>query len=96
SSGHNIVIACLPLGVYGNVFAATVAANILRTTFPSIRFSLMAGIGGVPSMIRIMIFSWVMWWSVACRSWTEYPRIVQYVWLREDSRQRSSYFNKPA
>ncbi|KAN0076607.1 hypothetical protein V8E54_006749 [Elaphomyces granulatus] len=48
-SGHNIVIACLPSGVYGTVSAATVAAN-MRTTFPSIRFGLMVGIGGgVPS-----------------------------------------------
>jgi nucleoside phosphorylase/tetratricopeptide (TPR) repeat protein len=48
-SGHNIVIACLPSGVYGIASAATVAANI-RTTFPSIRFGLMVGIGGgVPS-----------------------------------------------
>ncbi|KAN0087168.1 hypothetical protein V8E54_000856 [Elaphomyces granulatus] len=48
-SGHNIVIACLPSGVYGTVSAATVAAN-MRTTFPSVRFGLMVGIGGgVPS-----------------------------------------------
>ena len=47
--GHNIVIACLPSGVYGTIAAATVAAN-MRTTFPSIRFGLMVGIGGgVPS-----------------------------------------------
>ncbi|KAN0067738.1 hypothetical protein V8E54_014303 [Elaphomyces granulatus] len=51
SQAHNIVIECLPLGVYGIASAATVAANV-RTTFPSIRFGhgLMAGIGrGVPS-----------------------------------------------
>ncbi|KAN0087059.1 hypothetical protein V8E54_000747 [Elaphomyces granulatus] len=48
-SGHNIVIACLPSGVYGTISAATVAAN-MRNTFPSIRFGLMVGIGGgVPS-----------------------------------------------
>src|SRR5467141_1615170 len=48
-SGHNIVIACLPSGVYGTVSAATVAANT-RTTFPSIRFGFMVGIGvEVPS-----------------------------------------------
>ncbi|KAN0070946.1 purine and uridine phosphorylase [Elaphomyces granulatus] len=48
-SGHNIVIACLPSGVYGIASAATVAANI-RTTFASVRFGLMVGIGGgVPS-----------------------------------------------
>ena len=48
-SGHNIVMACLPSGVYGTIPAATVAAH-MRTTFPSIHFGLMVGIGGgVPS-----------------------------------------------
>ena len=48
-SGHNIVVACLPLGVYGIVSAATVAAH-MRITFPSIRLGLVVGIGGgVPS-----------------------------------------------
>ncbi|KAN0066846.1 hypothetical protein V8E54_015018 [Elaphomyces granulatus] len=48
-SGHNIVVACLPSGVYSLVSAATVAAR-MRITFPSIRFGLMVGIGGgVPS-----------------------------------------------
>jgi nucleoside phosphorylase len=44
-SGHNIVVACLPSGVYGTISAATVAAH-MRTTFPFIRFGLMVGIGG--------------------------------------------------
>ena len=43
-SGHNIVMTCLPLGMYGIVSAATVAAH-MRITYPSIRFSLMVGIG---------------------------------------------------
>ncbi|KAN0072119.1 Nucleoside phosphorylase domain containing protein [Elaphomyces granulatus] len=48
-SGHNIVVACLPSGVYGIASAATVAAH-MRITFPSIRFGLMVRIGGgVPS-----------------------------------------------
>ena len=48
-SGHNIVMTCLPLGMYGIVSAATVAAH-MRITYPSIRFGLMVGIGGgVPS-----------------------------------------------
>ena len=42
---HNIVVACLPSGVYGTISAATVAAH-MRATFPSIRFGLMVGIGG--------------------------------------------------
>src|ERR1700722_1716032 len=48
-SSHNIILACLPSGVYGVVSAATVVAH-MRITFPSIRFGLMVGIGGgVPS-----------------------------------------------
>ncbi|KAJ5712951.1 uncharacterized protein N7483_010132 [Penicillium malachiteum] len=46
---HNIVIACLPGGAYGNVSAATVAMQLL-SSFHSIRFGLMVGIGGgIPS-----------------------------------------------
>jgi nucleoside phosphorylase len=46
---HNIAIVCLPSGVTGTNSAATVAQS-MRSTFPSIRFGLMVGIGGgVPS-----------------------------------------------
>ncbi|OJD33131.1 pfs domain-containing protein [Diplodia corticola] len=45
---HNIVIASLPEGVYGNNSAATTAAYMLAS-FPNIRIGLMVGIGaGVP------------------------------------------------
>ncbi|KAI7770093.1 hypothetical protein LZL87_014294 [Fusarium oxysporum] len=47
--GHNIVMACLPKGITGNVSAATVARN-MANNFPSIKIGLMVGIGGgVPS-----------------------------------------------
>ena len=42
---HNVVIACLPRGKIGNVSAASVASDMLRS-FNSIRFGLMVGIGG--------------------------------------------------
>jgi nucleoside phosphorylase len=46
---HNIVIACLPKGEIGNNSAATVAIR-MSSTFRSIRFGLMVGVGGgVPS-----------------------------------------------
>ncbi|OLN95506.1 Vegetative incompatibility protein HET-E-1-like protein 16 [Colletotrichum chlorophyti] len=49
---HNVVIACLPAGVYGIAPAATVAKDMLRT-FKSIRFGLMVGIGGgVPTLVN--------------------------------------------
>ncbi|KUL82103.1 hypothetical protein ZTR_10072 [Talaromyces verruculosus] len=48
-NGHNIVIACLPTGIYGTISAATVISH-LTSTFPRIIFALMVGIGGgVPS-----------------------------------------------
>jgi nucleoside phosphorylase len=46
---HNVVIACLPYGLYGIASAATVAMQLL-SSFRSIRFGLMVGIaGGVPN-----------------------------------------------
>jgi nucleoside phosphorylase len=46
---HDVVIACLPIGEYGIASATTVATQLL-SSFHSIRFGLMVGIGGgVPS-----------------------------------------------
>jgi hypothetical protein len=44
-SQHNVVIARLPAGVYGNNAAATVAKDMLRT-FTGLCFGLLVGIGG--------------------------------------------------
>lgn len=44
-SQHNVVIACLPAGVYGTTTAATVSQNMLRT-FTELRVALLVGIGG--------------------------------------------------
>ncbi|KAJ5716986.1 purine and uridine phosphorylase [Penicillium malachiteum] len=47
--GHNVAIACLPSGVYGTT-SATIVGIQMQSTFESIRFGLMIGIGGgVPS-----------------------------------------------
>ncbi|KAF4480465.1 Ankyrin repeat domain-containing protein 50 [Colletotrichum fructicola Nara gc5] len=43
--GHNVVVACLPMGQIGTVSAATVATHMVQT-FPSMKFGLMVGIGG--------------------------------------------------
>ncbi|KAB8527814.1 hypothetical protein FH972_025465 [Carpinus fangiana] len=43
--GHNVVIACLPGGVYGTASAASVGKE-MKKTFPSITTGLMVGIGG--------------------------------------------------
>ena len=46
---HNVVIVCLPAGLIGNNPAAAVATQ-MRSTFRSVRFGLMVGVGGgVPS-----------------------------------------------
>jgi nucleoside phosphorylase len=51
--GHNVVVACLPKGEIGNNNSATVAAW-MTSTFPSIKFGLMVGIGGgVPKSVRL-------------------------------------------
>ncbi|KAK7398286.1 hypothetical protein QQX98_012344 [Neonectria punicea] len=50
---HNIVIACLPKGRIGTNSAATVATSMI-STFPSLRFGLMVGIGGgIPPKVRL-------------------------------------------
>ncbi|CAG8930217.1 unnamed protein product [Penicillium salamii] len=50
---HNVVIACLPKGQIGNKSAANIASWVI-STFPSIKFSLMVGIGGgVPPKVRL-------------------------------------------
>ncbi|EHK17626.1 uncharacterized protein TRIVIDRAFT_160183 [Trichoderma virens Gv29-8] len=50
---HNVVIACLPKGHIGNNSAATVATQMV-STFPSVRFGLMVGIGGgIPPKVRL-------------------------------------------
>lgn len=47
--GHNIVLTCLPSGVYG-LTSATAVISHLQADFPSIRYGVMVGIGGgVPS-----------------------------------------------
>ncbi len=45
---HNIVIACLPVGVYGTTSATSVGMQ-MRASFPSLRFCLLVGVaGGAP------------------------------------------------
>ncbi|KAJ5723915.1 hypothetical protein N7488_001950 [Penicillium malachiteum] len=48
-AGHNVIVTCLPAGIYGITSAAVVLSQIL-STFPNVRCGLMVGIGGgVPS-----------------------------------------------
>ncbi|KAL2833157.1 purine and uridine phosphorylase [Aspergillus pseudoustus] len=43
--GHNVVIVCLPYGIYGTTSAASVLTNMMAS-FPNLEFALMVGIGG--------------------------------------------------
>lgn len=50
---HNVVIACLPKGQYGNNSATNVATLMIRA-FPSVKIGLLVGIGGgVPMKVRL-------------------------------------------
>ncbi|KAL4862739.1 hypothetical protein BDV12DRAFT_39188 [Aspergillus spectabilis] len=44
-SGHNVVVVCLPAGVYGTT-SATAAVAHMKSTYRNIQFGLMVGIGG--------------------------------------------------
>ncbi len=87
---HNIAIACLPIGDIGNNPAATVATR-MTSTFPSIRFWLMVGIGGgVPPKVRLgdVVVSTPVY---------EYPGVVQWdIGIAQDeSFRRIGTLDKP-
>ncbi|KAF3907450.1 hypothetical protein ABW21_db0208293 [Orbilia brochopaga] len=70
---HSIVIACLPSGIYGTTPAALVASQ-MQSSFPSIRFYLMVGIGGgVPTTADIRLGDVVVGIPTG-----RYPGVVQY------------------
>ncbi|KAH0592783.1 hypothetical protein MHUMG1_09428 [Metarhizium humberi] len=51
---YNVVIACLPCGEATHAAAAAASSAWMVTTFPSIRFGLMVGIGGgIPPKVRL-------------------------------------------
>ncbi|KAK6525593.1 hypothetical protein TWF281_010649 [Arthrobotrys megalospora] len=62
---HNIVITCLPISCYGTNQMAATAAH-MAITFPSIKITLMVGIGaGVPSKVKlgdvVISTEWIQW-----------------------------------
>jgi Phosphorylase superfamily len=91
---HNVVIACLPSGVYGTTSATTLAAQI-HYTFKSIRFSLMVGIGGgVPSKDADIRLGDV----VVSRPTRDYGGVIQYDYgktVNQGRFQRTGLLNKP-
>ncbi|ODH49779.1 hypothetical protein GX48_04157 [Paracoccidioides brasiliensis] len=94
-NGHNIVVACLPFGVYGTTSAATVAIQMLAS-FKSVRFSLMVGIGGgVPSTKEDIRLGDI----VVSRPTAARPGIIQYDFGKkcaEDQFTSTGVLNKPS
>ncbi|RDW90247.1 uncharacterized protein DSM5745_02022 [Aspergillus mulundensis] len=93
-AGHNVVVACLPSGVYGTTSAATVLSHMLPT-FPRLRFGLMVGIGGgVPQKdVDIRLGDVV----VSLPSETS-GGVIQYDFgktIRDGQFQRTGSLNKP-
>ncbi|UKZ54630.1 hypothetical protein TrVGV298_008440 [Trichoderma virens] len=68
---HNVVLACLPEGEIGTNSAASVAMQLV-STFPSIKFGLMVGIGGgIPPHVRLGDI-------VVSKPVGQYPGVVQW------------------
>ncbi|GAM41063.1 hypothetical protein TCE0_041f13896 [Talaromyces pinophilus] len=92
--GHNVVLACLPSGVYGTTAAAVVLAHMLQT-YPSLRFALVVGIGGgVPSKTANIRLGDV----VVSMPTNASGGVVQYDYgktLRNGNLQRTGSLNKP-
>ncbi|KAI2611823.1 nucleoside phosphorylase domain-containing protein [Hypoxylon sp. NC1633] len=88
---HNVVIACLPKGIYGNV-SATTAANHMINTFPSVKVGLMVGIGGgIP--LSVKLGDVVV--SIPVR---QYPGVVQWDFGRAENGgkfNRTGQLDKP-
>ena len=90
---HNVVVTCLPTGIIGPMPAATVATQML-STFPSIRFTLMVGIGGgVPSQADIRLGD-----VVVAKPNSDHGGVVQYDYskaIKECTIKRTSMLRKP-
>jgi nucleoside phosphorylase len=91
---HNVVMACLPSGVYGTTSATTVAAH-MRHSFESIRFFLMVGIGGgVPSTKNDIRLGDV----VVSKPTLRFGGVIQYDFgkaLHDGRFERTGVLNKP-
>jgi nucleoside phosphorylase len=91
---HNIVIACLPSGVYGTISASILASQI-QHTFKSIRYNLMVGIGGgVPSKQTDIRLGDV----VVSKPSRDFGGVIQYDYgktVGEGNFQRTGMLNKP-
>ncbi|OJD13717.1 hypothetical protein AJ78_05849 [Emergomyces pasteurianus Ep9510] len=91
---HNVVILCLPSGVYGTT-AATALVSQMRFTFQTIRFGLMVGIGGGVTSKETDIRLGDI---VVSKPTREFGGVIQYDYGKtvQDGRfARSGILNKP-
>ncbi|KAF7122777.1 hypothetical protein CNMCM5793_000887 [Aspergillus hiratsukae] len=92
--GHNIVNVCLPLGICGTNSAAVSVAQ-MKTTFPSIRYALVVGIGGgAPSVEHDIRLGDV----VVSKPTADHGGVIQYDYgkaLVGGRFQRTGTLNKP-
>ncbi|GAM33873.1 nucleoside phosphorylase [Talaromyces pinophilus] len=92
-NSHNVVIVYLPLGVYSTISALIVASQI-QHTFKSICYSLMVGIGGVPSINADIRLGDI----VVSKPTRDFGGVIQYDYgktISEGSLQRTGMLNKP-
>ncbi|OOF94182.1 hypothetical protein ASPCADRAFT_516466 [Aspergillus carbonarius ITEM 5010] len=91
---HNVVVACLPGGVYGTISATAVASHMM-STFRRIRCGLMVGIGGgVPSQRADIRLGDV----VISKPTATSSGVIQYDYgktLRDGRFQHTGSLNKP-
>jgi len=91
---HMIAVACMPSGIYGTTSATTVAQQMM-STFKSIRFGLMVGIGGgVPSQHADIRLGDV----VVSKPTGVFSGVVQYDYgktIQEGKFERIGMLNKP-
>ncbi|KAB8240035.1 nucleoside phosphorylase domain-containing protein [Aspergillus flavus] len=93
-SGHNVVVAPLPSGVYGTISASAVVSHMV-STYSKIRFGLMVGIGGgVPSKSADIRLGDV----VISKPTATSTGVIQYDYgktLRDGRFQHTGSLNKP-
>jgi nucleoside phosphorylase/DNA polymerase III delta prime subunit len=91
--GHNVVLACLPSGIYGKVSASTVVSHLVFT-YTNVQFALIVGIGGgVPLHADIRLGD-----VVVSRPTATSTGVIQYDYgktLREGKLQRTGSLDKP-
>lgn len=93
-SGHNVVLACMPLGMCGTTSAATTAGE-MRFVFPSIRYWFLVGIGGgVPGRTADIRLGDV----VVSKPTDRFPGVMQYDFgktVQEGPQLQTGTLNKP-